>query len=107
MDNKPYDQTHQDAINHAKTKLDEGKAHIADAASELMNEGKKYANELYETGVSKAKDMYEQGVSQATDVKENMKEYTETLAVKVKENPIASVLVAAGVGYILSALLKK
>lgn len=69
---------------------------MTDAASELLNEGKKYANELYKEGLNK--------VSEAED---SVKEYSDDLLKKVQENPLASVLIAAGVGFLLSALLKK
>ncbi len=71
-------------------------SHVADAAGDLVNEGKKLVNELYEDGLKK--------VSNAED---NIKEYSDELLVKVKENPLTSVLIAAGVGFLLSSLLKK
>ena len=69
---------------------------VADAASELLNEGKKFANELYKEGLNK--------VDEAED---NVKEYSDNLLRKVQENPLAAVVIAAGVGFLLSALLKK
>ena len=55
------------------------RAHVAEAASELLNEGRKLAHEIYE----------------------------DSLHNKVKENPLASVLIAGGVGFLLSILFKK
>lgn len=60
----------------------DNRAHVAEAASELLNEGKKLAQE-------------------------NAKEFSEKLAQQVKENPLASILIAGGVGFLLSALLRK
>lgn len=72
------------------------KEHIEAAASELLKEGKKRVNDLYEEGVHKA-----------TDVEESIKEYSENLLKKVQENPLTSVLIAGGIGFLLSRLLKK
>lgn len=72
------------------------KAHVADAASELLNEGKKYAHELYEEGLNK--------VNEAED---SVKKYSDELLRKVQENPLTSVLIAGGIGFLLSKILKK
>lgn len=71
------------------------KAHVAEAASDLVNEGKKYANELYEQGIDK--------VNEAED---NIKEYSDQLLRKVQENPLTAVLIAGGIGYLLSKIMK-
>ncbi len=71
-------------------------SHVGDAANKLLNEGKKLANELYEDGAKK--------VALAED---SVKEYTGELLFKVKQNPLTSVCVAAGVGFLLSLLLRK
>ena len=78
--------------NNARNK----KAHVRDAASELYNDGQKLASELYQEGLNKINDA-------ETDVKE----YSDELLSKVKENPFTSVLVAVGLGFILSAFLRK
>ncbi|WP_133131214.1 hypothetical protein [Legionella yabuuchiae] len=72
------------------------KAHVSEAANALLNESKKYAYELYEEGVNKVN-----GAGQ------HAKEYGDELADKVKKNPMTSLLVAAGVGFLLSSLLRK
>ncbi|GGI87050.1 DUF883 family protein [Legionella impletisoli] len=72
------------------------KAHVAEAANALLHESKKYAHELYEEGVNKVNDAQQQA-----------KEYSDELAEKVKKNPMTSVLIAAGVGFLLSSLLRK
>jgi ElaB/YqjD/DUF883 family membrane-anchored ribosome-binding protein len=41
------------------------------------------------------------------DVQDHTKEYTDELIKKVREKPLASLLIAAGVGFLLSSLLKK
>lgn len=71
-------------------------AHVEDAASEFLNHGKKLANELYK-----------EGVNQINEVENNAKEYSDELLKKIQENPLTSVLIAGGIGFLLSTLLKK
>ena len=71
-------------------------SHVADAASDLLNEGKKLANDLYEQGLNK--------VGEAED---NVKEYSDELLNKVQQNPLSAVLIAGGIGFLLAKLLKK
>lgn len=75
--------------------ISDQKAQVNEAAVNLLNEGKKMANELYNEGLNK--------VCEAED---HMKEYSEHLVKKVKENPISSVLIAGGIGFLLSKILK-
>lgn len=72
------------------------KSHVADAASELLNEGKKWANEMRDEGMHK--------VSEAED---SIRECSDQLLKKVQENPLASVLIAGGIGFLLSKILSK
>jgi ElaB/YqjD/DUF883 family membrane-anchored ribosome-binding protein len=72
------------------------KSHLEAAASDLLHEGKKKVNEFYEEGKNKA---YE--------VEENIKDNTDKLVRKIQENPLASVLIAGGIGFLLSKILKK
>ena len=72
------------------------RAHVAEAATELYNESLKLVHELYEDGVNKV-----------TDVQDNAKAYSDELLDKVKENPLSSLLIAGGIGFLLSRLLKK
>lgn len=71
------------------------KAHVAEAASDLVNESKKYANELYE-----------QGMNKVVETEDTIKEYSDQFLRKVQENPLTSVLIAGGIGYLLSKLMK-
>jgi len=71
------------------------KSHVADAAHDLLNEGKKLAGEIYETNAKKV-----------AEAQENLKEYSDQLVDKVRENPVTSVLIAGGIGFLLSALLR-
>lgn len=66
------------------------------AATALLGDGKKLVNKIYKDGLH-TMDWAEKGVG----------EVSSKLSKKVKDNPIASVCIAAGIGYILSALLRK
>jgi len=72
------------------------KSHLKEAASDILTDGKKLANELYEDGLDKA-----------NKVEEHVKEYSDEILTKIKENPLSSVLIAGGIGFLLSLLLKK
>lgn len=69
---------------------------VAESAADLVNEGKKLANE-----------MYQQGIDKVGDVEEKVKEYSDKMVEKIQEKPITSILVAAGVGMLLAAFLRK
>ncbi|KTD40433.1 DUF883 C-terminal domain-containing protein [Legionella parisiensis] len=72
------------------------KDHLEAAASQLLTEGKKKVNQLYEDGIHKA-----------NEVEDNLKEQSDRVLKKIQENPLASVLIAGGIGFLLSRLLKK
>jgi ElaB/YqjD/DUF883 family membrane-anchored ribosome-binding protein len=81
---------------HLKNSNGSKRSHVATAASDLLNEGRKLAHEIYEEGLGKV-----------GEVQNEAKEYSDILVKKVKENPIASVLIAGGVGFLLSRLFRK
>jgi ElaB/YqjD/DUF883 family membrane-anchored ribosome-binding protein len=72
------------------------KSHIAEAASDLLNEGKKWTNEICNEGMNKV-----------NEVEESLKDSSDQLLKKIKANPLASVLIAGGVGFLLSKILSK
>lgn len=83
--------------NHInKSHISGQKSHVSDAANDLLSESKKLANELYEEGLSK--------LSGAED---QVKEYSDQFLKKIQKNPLSSVLIAGGVGFLLSKLLKR
>ena len=71
-------------------------AHLKEAAEDLLHEGKKIAYGMYEDGLDKV------NVAQG-----NVKEYSDDLVKKVQDNPITSILIAGGIGFLLSSLLRK
>lgn len=72
------------------------KKHIKETADHFLDEGKKLAS-----------DMYDDGLKKINSVQKEAQEYTEELLNKVRENPLKSVLIAGGIGLLLSILLKK
>ncbi|MBN9226479.1 MULTISPECIES: hypothetical protein [Legionella] len=72
------------------------KSHVRAAASDLLDEGKKWANEVRE-----------EGVNTVNKAEENIKRYSDQTLKKVHEYPLVSVLLAGGIGYLLAKILKK
>lgn len=71
------------------------KAQVGEAASVLLNESKKKAHELYDENLAKV-----------NHAEEQLRDFSDKLVIKVKENPVSSVLIAAGLGFLLSKILK-
>ena len=88
-----YDQN-QSGLNQSK--MDDVKANGENVANELLEQGKKFATHMYEEGRDR--------LSQAEG---SLKEYSDELLNKVQENPMQAVLIAAGVGFLLSSLIRK
>lgn len=72
------------------------KSHVSEAASELLNEGKKWANEVRD-----------EGINRACQAEESLKECSDQLLKKIQQNPLSSVLIAGGIGFLLSKILRK
>ena len=72
------------------------KNHMSDAASDLLHEGKKLVN-----------DIYEDGRHRVHEAKDTVIGYSDDLSEKIRKNPMSSVLIAAGVGFMLSIILRK
>ncbi len=84
------------ATAHIKKPTNSHKAQVGAAANDLLSESKKFANEMYSDSKQKIH-----------DVEDQVKEYSDKLSVKVQENPLASVLIAGGIGFILSKIFRK
>lgn len=88
-----------DSLNRKSSSMKNDSSHkssVGDAANELLSEGKKLANELYEDGRAKI-----------TEAEQQLKDYSDSFAKKIQEKPITSILIAGGIGFLLSKLLKK
>lgn len=71
-------------------------ANINEAASELLHAGKRKANELWE-----------EGMHTLNDAQDSIKSYSHEMVHKVQEKPLKSLLIAAGIGFLLSTLLRR
>lgn len=80
----------------SSTSVNSKKSEVRGAAVELLNEGKKFGNELYEEGTKKIHQVEDQIIN-----------YSEDMLKKVQENPLRSVLIAGGIGFLLSLLTRK
>jgi ElaB/YqjD/DUF883 family membrane-anchored ribosome-binding protein len=65
------------------------KSHLRDTASDLLDEGKKWAHEMGEE-VNKAE--------------EHLIEYSNQALKKVQEHPLATVLITGGIGFLLCGI---
>lgn len=72
------------------------KAQVSSTVDDLLNDGKKLAHELYEDGLEKV-----------AGVEDEMKDYSDKLMKNVQENPLTAILIAGGIGFLLSTLFKK
>ena len=72
------------------------KSHVRAAAIDLLDEGKKWTNEVRE-----------EAVNRVNKAEEHIKGYSDKTLKKVQKYPLASVLIAGGIGYLLARILKK
>jgi ElaB/YqjD/DUF883 family membrane-anchored ribosome-binding protein len=82
-------QTFKDTANQVSQTLRDAGAQVRDAAQEKMRDVRDHANEYYEQGRDRAME-WEQGLESY-----------------VKEKPLQSLMIAAGVGVILGLLWKR
>lgn len=85
-----------ETMRKSKPTINSKHSHVGVAVSDLLTEGKKYANELYEEGLDKM-----------NSTERDIEKYSEELINKVRENPLKAVLIAGGIGFLVSALLRK
>lgn len=85
-----------DVTNQTRLGPNSKKAHVAEAATDLLDETKKLAAELYEEGLKKIEAAQKEAGT-----------YSDELLEKVREHPLKAILIAGGVGLLLSALLRK
>lgn len=71
-----------------------------------MNKGRKASAKVDEL-VNDGERVVRKGREAVRKTEEKVEECTDVLVKQIHANPIASVLVAAGVGYLLSRLLRK
>ena len=85
-----------DALNEHQSKPNSKKSHVSEAATHLLDESKKFAHELYEDSLKKV-----------DVIQKETKDYADELLNTVREHPLKAILIAGGVGLLLSTLLRK
>lgn len=88
-----------DGLNKKRTDTqgtNKPKSTVSTAANDLLNESKKLATELYEEGFNKL-----------SETELQLKNYTDNFINKIKEKPLTSLLIAGGIGFLLSKLTQK
>ncbi|KTD36342.1 hypothetical protein Lnau_1326 [Legionella nautarum] len=78
-----------------------------DKVKQSLEEGIEQVDAKYKHAKDKANELYEEGKQAVCDAQDCLKEYTDNLVKHVKEKPLTSLLIAGGIGFILSSLLKK
>ena len=82
-------QTFHDTANQVSQSIRDASSHVRDAAAEKIGQIRDNANEYYEQG------------------KERAEEWEQGLEDYIREKPIQSLLIAAGVGMLLGVLWKR
>ncbi|KTD24538.1 MULTISPECIES: hypothetical protein [Legionella] len=86
---------------HDKPKLspnrhESHRAEIAEQADHVYHEAKKLGEQIYDEGKHRFDELHE-----------NVKGHTDKIAHKVHESPLSSLLMAAGIGFILARLFRR
>lgn len=84
--------------------LGNGKTGQDERIKKEKDETLEHAEALYHQVKNKASDIYEHTVCEAHD---HIKHHTDNLVKHVHEKPLSSLLIAGGIGFILSTLLRK
>jgi ElaB/YqjD/DUF883 family membrane-anchored ribosome-binding protein len=73
-----------------------GSPHLAEQTHRILDETKKLGNQIYDEGRHKVEELQD-------EIRKN----SDMLIEKVQEKPVQFLLIAAGIGFILSRLLHK
>jgi len=69
---------------------------VFQAKSDLLNEGRKFANNIYE-----------QSKERISEVEDNVKEYSEKIVEGVRHYPFTTALIVGGISVLITLLLRK
>ncbi|MDI1352079.1 MAG: DUF883 domain-containing protein [bacterium] len=83
--------------------LDKGK-HLA---KETYREGKEKTENLYYQAKDSVNDLYQDGKRKMIHTQDSLKEFSDEFVTLVKDKPVTSVLIASGIGFLISLLCKK
>lgn len=85
------------------TSYDKAKGSAAEAYRNTKDKAEVFTEQVKE----KASELYDEGKQKISDLENYFEDYSGEVVKKVKANPVTSLLVAGGIGYILSKLLSK
>lgn len=89
-------------------KLNAAKSTTRDAKIQKeKDETLEHAEALYKHVKGKANDIYKDGKHSVAELQDQLKHQTDHLIQHVREKPLSSLLIAGGIGFILSAIFKK
>lgn len=86
-----------------KNTLDNTKDKISDVYHDVKEKVESTTEQIKE----KASDFYEESKEQIHSIEGSMEEYSEQFVNKVRKYPLTSLLIAGGIGFVLSKILKK
>jgi ElaB/YqjD/DUF883 family membrane-anchored ribosome-binding protein len=69
---------------------------VETAAKTLIDDGKNLADAIYEHGVDRV-----------NEVEKNVREYSDRVLTTIQKNPMSSMLISSGIGFLLALLLRK
>lgn len=98
-----YEKTKNNLKNDAKELYEEAQ----DKTSSIYDDLKHKTEAVSQQVKDSVSDFYKEGKKKVNQAEDMFEEYSDTLIKTIKEKPLTSVLVAAGVGYVLSLLCKK
>ena len=93
----------KDVKNKADELYKEGKEKVSHAYHEAKDKTESMAHQFTE-GVSH---LYEESKQKVHNLEDCMGEYSDEIIKTIKDKPLTSVLIAGGIGFLLSRLLKK
>ena len=76
-------------------------------AKNAFEQGKEHAENIYAQTKECVNELYEEGRKKIGDAQDSFKDYSRVAAKQVKNKPLSSLLIAGGIGFLLSALFKK
>jgi ElaB/YqjD/DUF883 family membrane-anchored ribosome-binding protein len=79
------------------------KAKVASTYEDLKHNAESIVHQVKE----KTADLYEEGKHKVSDIQDSAIDYADDFVKTIKDKPLTSVLIAAGIGYVMSHLLKK
>lgn len=69
---------------------------VKQATETFINDGKNLADAIYDEGLEKV-----------NEVEQSVKEYSDTALRSIQRNPLTSVLISSGIGFLMAMLLRK